>query len=144
MRGALMCAKTIGLARYYAAVVSAGALTILIYMFCFASPAAAVCKGTFVNPLTDVSWECMFPIRLAGVRVSPSAPDPESYISTPLCSCQEGQFTRVSMVIGFREPAYMVDVTKDAWCFAGFGIDAGTSSVWGDGSRGEATSLDIA
>lgn len=106
----------------------------------FPTVAHAVCKGTFVNPLTDVSWECMFPIRLAGVRVSPSAPDPESYISTPLCSCQDGAFTRIGMVMGFREPAYMVDVVKDAWCFAGFGVDMGRSSVWGDGSAGEATS----
>lgn len=96
--------------------------------------AQAVCKSTFVNPLTDTCWECMFPIRLAGVRVSPSSPDPESYLSTPLCSCQDGAIQRVGLVMGFREPAYMVDVVKDAWCFAGFGVDMGKSSVWGDGS----------
>lgn len=115
----------------------------LLAMAClggFTPAARAVCQSTFVNPLTDVSWECMFPIRLAGVRVSPSAPDPESYISTPLCSCQDGVYTRIGMVMGFREPAYMVDVVKDAWCFAGFGIDMGTSSIWGDGSAGESTS----
>jgi len=140
MRGSIMCVKSVGLVRYAAGMLAALTVVMLLGLTVFAGPAAAVCKGTFVNPLTDVSWECMFPIRLAGVRVSPSAPDPEAYISTPLCACQEGQFTRIGMVIGFREPAYMVDVTKDAWCFAGFGIDAGTSSVWGDGSAGEATS----
>ena len=96
--------------------------------------AHAVCKSTFVNPLTDTCWECLFPIRLAGVRISPSSPDPESYLSTPLCSCQDGAIQRVGLVMGFREPAFMIDVVKDAWCFAGFGVDMGKSSVWGDGS----------
>ena len=125
--------------KFVLVVVAAG---MILASFEGASPrnAYAVCQGTFVNPLTDISWECMFPIRLAGVRVSPSGPDPESYISTPLCSCTDGALTRVGMVMGFREPAYMLDVVKDAWCFAGFGIDMGTSSIWGDGSAGEATS----
>ena len=96
--------------------------------------AHAVCKSTFVNPLTDTCWECLFPIRLAGVRISPSSPDPESYLSTPLCSCQDGAIQRVGLVMGFREPAFMIDVVNDAWCFAGFGVDMGKSSVWGAGS----------
>ena len=107
----------------------------LSIVFCSLSTNAyAVCKTNFVNPFTETSWECMFPIRLAGVRISPSPPDPESYLSTPLCACQDGAFQRVGLVMGFREPAFMIDVVKDAWCFAGFGVDMGKSSVWGDGS----------
>jgi conjugal transfer pilus assembly protein TraU len=26
---------------------------------------AAVCTGHFVNPITDVCWDCLFPLRAA-------------------------------------------------------------------------------
>ena len=65
------------------------------------------------------------------VRISPSSPDPESYLSTPLCSCQDGAIQRVGLVMGFREPAFMIDVVKDAWCFAGFGVDMGKARSGG-------------
>ncbi len=108
----------------------------LAVMLILPHQAQAVCKTTFVNPLTDPAWPCMFPIRLAGIALTPSAPDPETYVSAPLCSCQDGAFKRVGFTMGFREPSYMVDVTKDSWCFAGLGLDMGKSSVWGDGSEG--------
>lgn len=108
-------------------------LILFFYLVTVTVDAQAVCKSSFVNPLTETSWECMFPIRLAGVRITPSAPDPESYVSTPLCACKDGAFQRIGLVMGFREPAYMLDVVKDAWCFAGFGIDMGKSKVWGNG-----------
>lgn len=41
--------------------------------------------------------------------------------------------SRIGLVMGFREPAYMLDVVKDAWCFAGFGVDMGKTAAWGDG-----------
>lgn len=94
----------------------------------------AICDGTIVNPLTETSWECMYPIRMAGVRMTPSAPDPETYLSQPLCSCQSGSVIDVGLIMGFREPARLQDVVKDAWCFAGFGMDLGSSNIWGDGS----------
>lgn len=106
----------------------------LVLLLYGAQVAYAVCQTSFVNPLTDTCWECLFPIRLAGVRISPSSPDPESYLSTPLCSCQDGVTQRVGLVMGFREPAFAVDVVKDSWCFVTFGVDMGKSSVWGDGS----------
>ena len=114
-------------------------LSVILIMGIMAGDALAVCSGAFVNPLTETSWSCMFPIRLAGVRISPSGPEPESHISTPLCSCQDGEFNRVGLVMEFSEPALMLDVVKDAWCFTGFGIDMGKTSVWGDGSSTEAT-----
>ncbi len=94
----------------------------------------AVCNTTMVNPLTETSWTCMYPIRLAGVSLTPSSPDAESYISQPICICQTGIYTDIGLVMGFREPARMQDVVKDAWCLAGLGIDMGNSNVWGDGS----------
>jgi len=105
--------------------------------------ANAECDVDFVNPLTDISWGCINPIRLAGTTISNDGPDPEAHVSSPLCSCDDGAMTRVGVITGFREPARMVDVVKDAWCFAGLGIDMG-GSVWDDGGIDEERSNESA
>ena len=116
-------------------------LVVLLIMGIMAGDALAVCNGAFVNPLTETSWSCMFPIRLAGVRISPSGPEPESHISTPLCSCQDGEFTRVGLVMEFSEPALMLDVVLtdgivglDDLCRA-FGLGQRLDAVIGGGCR---------
>lgn len=106
---------------------------LLLSLLMVPASVVAKCTGSIVNPLTETSWSCLYPIRMAGVRVSPSAPDPEAYLSQPLCSCQDGANLRVGLIMGFREPSRLEDTVKDAWCFAGFGMDLGSSNVWGDG-----------
>lgn len=115
---------------------TAQSVLLILTLLCCSQAAHAICNTQFVNPLLEPAWPCMFPVRMAGFSLTPSPPDPESYISTPLCSCQDGAFKRVGITMGFREPAYMQDVTKDAWCLAGLGVDMSKSSVWGDGAAG--------
>ncbi|MBL4708170.1 MAG: TraU family protein [Flavobacteriales bacterium] len=66
--------------------------------------------GKFVNPITDVCWECLFPITIGGFRVSPSGEDTDNP-RTPLCACAT-PFPRVGMPISFWEPVRLVDVTR--------------------------------
>ncbi|MEL7103026.1 MAG: TraU family protein, partial [Pseudomonadota bacterium] len=36
----------------------------------------AICSGRFINPITDVCWDCMFPITVGSIPVVPlSRPD---------------------------------------------------------------------
>ncbi|MCY3732011.1 MAG: TraU family protein, partial [Rhodospirillaceae bacterium] len=49
---------------------------------------AQACTGRFVNPLTDVCWECLFPISIGAASIgaaagAPDTPNPAS----PLCYC---------------------------------------------------------
>ncbi len=49
---------------------------------------AQTCTGRFVNPITDVCWECLFPISIGPVRIgsasgAPDTPNP----SSPICLC---------------------------------------------------------
>ncbi len=52
-----------------------------------AGPAQATgCTGSFVNPITDICRDCIFPIGIGPVRVfddRPDPPNPESFI----CAC---------------------------------------------------------
>ncbi|MDR3176933.1 MAG: TraU family protein [Desulfovibrio sp.] len=92
------------------------------------------CDPKFVNPFSDVEWNCMFPIRMAGTTVvGDNDLATPGKVRSPLCSCDEGVTTRIGITMGFREPARMLDVAKGGFCLNALGIDLGNSSVWGDG-----------
>jgi len=75
--------------------------------------------GPFVNPVTDVSWQCIFPIRIGGLMQvgSSSVPDPDP-INNPICTCPPAQ---VGINVSFYEPARMVDTVVDPFCFTAIG-----------------------
>ena len=104
---------------------------------------AQSCTGRFVNPLTDVCWECLFPISIGSVRMgraagAPDTPNP----SSPICNCG----LRIGLSIGLWEPARLIDVSRTPYCFPNLGgltVDPGfgpgqgrTGSSGGDGSSG--------
>lgn len=44
----------------------------LLLLICFAfsfmpSVSFAQCNSSFINPITDISWRCIFPMRIGGV-----------------------------------------------------------------------------
>ena len=104
------------------------------------------CTGRFVNPLTDVCWECLFPISIGPAAIgsatgAPDTPNPAS----PLCYCGT-PIPRVGLSIGLWAPARLIDVSRTPYCFSNLGgltVDAGlaagrgrTGSSSGDGSSG--------
>lgn len=119
----------------------------LLYLICmlaffhiFATPDASyakrvgICDTDFVNPFSDVAWDCLYPIRMAGLNISPSGPDTESRVSTALCSCKDGALTRVGITVGFREPSRLLDVVKGSFCMASLGFNMGSESLWHGGT----------
>ena len=104
------------------------------------------CTGRFVNPLTDVCWECLFPISIGPVSMgsatgAPDTPNPAS----PLCYCGT-PIPRIGLSIGLWAPARLIDVSRAPYCFSNLGgltVDPGlpagrgrTGSSGGDGSSG--------
>ena len=108
-----------------------------------ASPGAALaqaCTGRFLNPLTDVCWECLFPISIGAVRIgsasgAPDTPNPAS----PLCYCGT-PIPRIGLSIGLWEPARLIDVSRTPYCFSNLGgltVDPGVGAARGrTGSSG--------
>ena len=96
--------------------------------------AKAVCDTSFTNPFSDVAWKCTFPIRMAGMNITPTGPDPESKVSSVLCSCEDGAFQRVGITVGFRQPRRLLDVVKTPFCLASLGMDLGGGTMWGGGT----------
>lgn len=83
--------------------------------------AEAACTGKFINPITDICWECIFPITLGGIELVEGINDTDNPES-PICMCPgEGGIPRIGVSIGFWEPVRLVDVTKDPFCFPALG-----------------------
>jgi conjugal transfer pilus assembly protein TraU len=105
------------------------------YILLIPNQGYAKCDTEFVNPLTDVNWSDVFPIRLMGMIISPSGPEKTTIIRSPFCSCKDGGRTRFGVVSGFWEPVRLVDVVKDAYCMAGMGfsLQGGKQNIKGGG-----------
>ncbi|MDZ7320177.1 conjugal transfer pilus assembly protein TraU [Kosakonia sacchari] len=103
--------------------------------------ASVECEGHFVNPITDVCWECLFPITIGNVPVAkgrqPDTPNP----AMPVQFCPVGIFYRVGLAIGYWEPVALTDVTRSPYCMVnlgGFTINVGNVGTGTGGQEGRA------
>lgn len=97
--------------------------------------AQAKCNAKFLNPLTEICWDCIFPISVGGLSIGGSRPDTDNQWF-PLCLCWAGILSRIGLSIGLWEPARLVDVANEPGCFVNLGFDmdfdllaAGTSTA---------------
>ena len=95
------------------------------------------CAGKFVNPITDICWNCLFPMTIGNVPVFPGiAPDTENP-SMPIQICQMGILFRIGLAIGYWEPFALTDVTRSPYCMVnlgGFNLNIGKM---GGGTAGQ-------
>ncbi|MFC5510390.1 TraU family protein [Massilia jejuensis] len=76
-----------------------------------------VCTGRFPNLITDICYDCMFPVSLAGnlINIGVSGDDYDSGAGgAPVCLCAAS--LTVGTPMSFWEPTYMVDVTNKPGC----------------------------
>ena len=98
-------------------------LSILILLL--ASNSYAInCTGKIINPLTDICWNCMFPISLGGVKVSSDRSDTKNP-KNPVCACMKKvgavQVPVPGISLGFWEPVRLVDITNTPFCMVNLG-----------------------
>ena len=96
----------------------------LILSCLFMNTFATECKGHFINPITDICWDCMFPITIGSTAVTHSDYPDTGNPSSPICACPlpAPVFQRVGVSIGFWEPFALVDTTRDPYCMVNMGI----------------------
>lgn len=116
-------------------------LAFTLYFSLFFLSLRSLKADSLVNPITDICWECLFPITLSGVNVLPGTQD-LSHHNTRACSCA-GTPPKVGVPLTFWEPMRLVDVTRHAYKLIGLGgISAGKSSVKNRGSVGKSSEED--
>lgn len=116
---------------------------VLSFAFVGAQEASAKCNARFLNPITEVCWDCIFPISVGGLSLFTNRPDTDNQWF-PLCACWEGLLPRIGLSIGLWEPARLVDVSNEAGCFVNMGFDmdfglfaTGTSTATSSDGSGE-------
>lgn len=73
--------------------------------------------GKFINPITDVCWDCLFPIHISGENVTPKHKDFVKYKDT-LCHCPGGL---VGLPFAFWEPSRLIEVSRVPYKLLSFG-----------------------
>lgn len=116
----------------------------VIFLFYLPSTfASANCSGHFVNPITDICWDCLFPISIGNIKVIPgSRPDTDNP-SSPLEICKMPIGWRVGLNIGYWEPVALTDITPTPYCMVnlgGFTLNIGNSGRGGKDQRDPAAS----
>lgn len=91
--------------------------------------AFAVCHGVFLNPVTDVCWECILPIKIGGVPAWPSdLVDSPDLTKSPVMACPTPIGPRPCVPTSFWEPARFVETVKEPFCFPSIGTSLGNPS----------------
>ena len=101
-------------------------MTLLLTMG-FSTTAAAQggsCSAKFINPITDICWDCLFPMTLGSVPLVPSSypdtPNPSSPVS--FCPKPPPIFMQIGLNIGYWEPFMLTDVTRIPFCMVNMGM----------------------
>lgn len=81
-----------------------------------AANAVGPCTGRFPNPVTDICWNCFFPITIAGVPIGAGFDD--YMYPPPICTCPVPPpiFIRVGIGMTYWSPDRAVEVVRTPMC----------------------------
>jgi conjugal transfer pilus assembly protein TraU len=90
------------------------------------------CTGAFPNPITDICWDCSFPISIGSTLPLPgngSQEDYDSGVTGDLCTCPNPPFPdRAGVRVSFWENMRQADVVRTPYCMSSLGgvtVDVG-------------------
>ncbi len=104
---------------------------VIVIVVLSGNASAGPCSGTFLNPVTDICWQCIFPMKIGGVTVVPgTVADTPDLTSSPVCACPipVPPFVRVGITVSFWEPARFIETVKDPYCFPSIGTGVNNPS----------------
>ncbi|RZI47496.1 conjugal transfer protein [Rickettsiales endosymbiont of Peranema trichophorum] len=86
---------------------------------------AEPCVGKFVNPITDICWSCIFPIKIGNTSIYSGGREDTDNPGTPVCVCPRevggAKVPLPGVPISFWEPARLADVTRTPYCMVSLG-----------------------
>lgn len=102
-------------------------LVMLIFMVSGVQAHAKCTGGLFINPVTDIYWPAMFPIKIGGIPLVPNAdglPEMPDLSSAPICICPLPPpfFFRIGIPISYNDPSNFIEAVKDPFCFPSLGF----------------------
>ncbi len=98
---------------------------LMLLLFPLREKCHAVCGGMPLNPVTDVAWQSIFPIKIGGVRIGTNTDTPPvpTQADIPVCVCPipTPPFIRMGLTLEFWEPTNIIETVKDPFCFPTIG-----------------------
>lgn len=97
----------------------------LVGLFTIPTAHASKCDSGVINPISDISWQCIFPIRIGGLSIGKGdsgMPDPGADTPDTVCSCNTGAINRYGLGISMWEPARIIDTVSDPYCIMPLGV----------------------
>ena len=72
--------------------------------------------------VSDLCYECIFPITISGITlITGPMDDPNPSSRMPLCICED-PFPRIGIPVSFFEPSRLIEVVSEPYCFPSFGF----------------------
>lgn len=99
--------------------------------------ASVSCRGKFLNPISDICWSCVFPMRVGSASIyTGGQEDANNSDGSPFCYC--GQPPRIGVKIDFWEPARLFEAVRKPHCYVSLGgieLDPGFDAPESSGRR---------
>ena len=118
------------------------ALALLTNLLWIGRAEASPCNGAMVNPITDVSWACVFPIQVGGIPIGPLGGSDQPNLDRdnpdgPLCVCPSPTIgiPTPGIRVNFWRPERMIDTTENPGCLSALGVDVMREQGRGHGTR---------
>ena len=90
-----------------------------------AATPSGICEGRFLNPVTDINWTMIFPIRISGVKISveKGSVDSSTSVTSALCVCPRGflHLPTPGIVVSYHRPLYVEEMVKTPGCLSSLG-----------------------
>lgn len=101
------------------------AISILLIFWSVHSQASP-CPNEGINVMGDISWGCVFPVRIGGMdQGGPNNAEPDDTSMNPICVCHGGTIPRVGLSVSFWEPSRLIDTVSDPFCMMPLGSNIG-------------------
>ncbi len=92
--------------------------------------------------ITDVCWNCIFPIKLAGINLSMTGTAPDNAASGTVCACKDGlNVYHPGVLTAMWEPRKLIELTRTPGCMSSLGgvtLDLGNDLQFGPQTDGAA------
>jgi len=96
-----------------------------VVIFSMTGYAHSLCHGRFLNPVTDINWDMIFPIRIAGVALSHGRASTDSHktVTSPLCICPSRVLgiPMIGVMVTYHQPLFIEEIVKTPGCLPTLG-----------------------